>query len=68
MMTKITENYLTTATLLRQEIAQLRNQQKKRPEMAENYEQKISLLFEEYNHLLDTSYILLEQTLQEEII
>lgn len=28
MMTKITENYLTTATLLRQEIAQLRSQQK----------------------------------------
>ena len=68
MMTKVTENYLITATLLRQKIAQLCSQQKIQPEMAENYGQKISLLFEEYNHLLDTSYILLEQALQEEII
>ncbi len=68
MITKITENYLTTATLLRKEIAQLRSQQKQRPEMAENYERKIKLLFEEYNHLLDASSILLEQSLQEEII
>ncbi len=60
MITEIAENYLTTATLLRKEIAQLRSQQKQHPEMAESYERKIKLLFEEYNHLLDTSYILEE--------
>lgn len=66
-LTKIGENYLNTAALLREEIAELRSRQKNNPQQSAAYEKRISLLFEAYSRLLDDSAIFQDEAPQEEI-
>lgn len=68
MITEITQNYLVTAALLRNEIALLRSKQKDHPETSRYYEQQIILLFEEYSRLLDVSTKLMMSDLQEDLL
>ena len=53
MTSKLVETYYTRTVLLREEIAKLRSCQKQEPEREEYYEEKILILYEEYNRLLN---------------
>ncbi len=52
-MSKLVEACCGLTALLREEITELRSLQKREPERKEYYEEKILILFEEYDHLLN---------------